>query len=58
MLREKWPKGEYWDEFMRMPSVRKGRVCVRPEVSRAFNYGERGGVNKGQFYKNTSLSHR
>lgn len=54
-LRGQWPTG-YWDEFMRMPSVRKGRVCVRPEVSRAFNYGERGGVNKGQFYK-THLAH-
>lgn len=54
-LKQEWPTG-YWDEFMRKPEVRKGRVCVRPEVSRAFNYGERGGVNKGQFY-NTHLVH-
>lgn len=54
-IRARWPKG-YWDEFMRAPDVRKGRVCVRPEVSRSFNYGEDGGVNKGQFFK-SHLAH-
>merc|ERR1712217_422261 len=40
----------YWDEFMRRPDVRKGRQCIRPEVSRSFTFGEEG-TSAGQFYK-------
>eukprot|EP01105_Mastigella_eilhardi_P028428 TRINITY_DN935_c0_g1_i1.p2 TRINITY_DN935_c0_g1~~TRINITY_DN935_c0_g1_i1.p2 ORF type:complete len:414 (-),score=119.67 TRINITY_DN935_c0_g1_i1:84-1325(-) len=47
-LAPQWPPG-YWDEFMRKPSVRQGRACVRPEVSRTLNFGEQG-VSMGQFY--------
>jgi len=48
-LRDRWPK-EYWDEFMRKPEVRNGRVCIRPEISRNKNIG-RLGVSGGQFYE-------
>ncbi|CAE7845913.1 Calcium-dependent protein kinase 3 [Symbiodinium microadriaticum] len=40
----------YWDEFMRRPDVRKGRHCIRPEISRSFTFGEEG-VSGGQFFK-------
>lgn len=36
-----WPDS-YWDDFLRSPAVTRGRQCIRPEVSRTANYGERG----------------
>lgn len=39
----------YWDEFMRRPDVRKGRHCIRPEVSRSFTFGSQG-TSSGMFY--------
>merc|ERR1711920_1011067 len=42
--------GGYWDEFMRRPDVRKGRHCIRPEVSRSYTFGEEG-TSGGQFFK-------
>jgi len=47
-LRSQWPN-EYWDEYLRRSNVRKGRQCLRPEVSRARTFGEVG-VSKGKFY--------
>ncbi|KAH3731915.1 alpha-1,3-mannosyl-glycoprotein 2-beta-N-acetylglucosaminyltransferase [Pelomyxa schiedti] len=47
-LEPNWPVG-YWDEFMRLPEIRKDRSCVRPEVCRTANFGEIG-VSLGQFY--------
>ena len=35
---------------MRNPAQRKGRVCIRPELSRTHTFGERG-VSMGQFYQ-------
>ncbi|CAJ1415212.1 unnamed protein product [Effrenium voratum] len=35
---------------MRRPDVRKGRHCIRPELSRSFTFGEEG-VSGGQFFK-------
>ncbi|KAK0419569.1 hypothetical protein QR680_014212 [Steinernema hermaphroditum] len=32
-LSASWPEA-YWDDWLRMPEVRKGRACIRPEVSR------------------------
>lgn len=34
---------------MRLRSVRKSRQCIRPEVCRTYNYGEKGSSN-GQYY--------
>jgi len=47
-IRENWPIN-YWDEYMRMPGTRKGRVCIRPEISRNRNFGK-DGTSQGQFW--------
>lgn len=47
-LRDKWARA-YWDEFMRLPRIRNGRQCIRPEISRTYHFGEKGGVSEGQF---------
>lgn len=47
-LSSKWPDG-YWDDWLREPQQRKGRDCIRPEVSRTFTFG-REGSSMGQFY--------
>ena len=47
-LGPKWPKG-YWDDWMREPPQRKGRSCIRPEVSRTTTFGKEGSSN-GQFF--------
>lgn len=44
-----WPRA-YWDDWMRLSAVRKGRQCIRPEVCRNFNFGEKGSSG-GQFFK-------
>ncbi|GMT33654.1 hypothetical protein PFISCL1PPCAC_24951, partial [Pristionchus fissidentatus] len=50
-LREHWPD-RYWDDWMRSPSVRKGRSCVRPEISRtAHNMKLAGKGSSGGLYK-------
>ncbi|CAD6185316.1 unnamed protein product [Caenorhabditis auriculariae] len=45
-----WPTG-FWDDWMRDPLRRKGRQCIRPEISRTgmSNYGKEG-ASKGQFF--------
>ncbi|KAL3158246.1 hypothetical protein ABBQ38_010498 [Trebouxia sp. C0009 RCD-2024] len=47
-LKSQWPAA-YWDDWMRLRSVRKSRQCIRPEVCRTYNYGEKGSSN-GQYY--------
>ncbi|XP_069775442.1 LOW QUALITY PROTEIN: alpha-1,3-mannosyl-glycoprotein 2-beta-N-acetylglucosaminyltransferase-like [Narcine bancroftii] len=47
-LEPKWPAA-FWDDWMRRPEQRRGRSCVRPEVSRTITFGRRG-VSNGQFY--------
>eukprot|EP00802_Teleaulax_amphioxeia_P015419 Tamp_15509.p1 GENE.Tamp_15509~~Tamp_15509.p1 ORF type:complete len:308 (+),score=62.90 Tamp_15509:454-1377(+) len=47
-LGPKWPKG-YWDDWMREPPQRRGRSCIRPEVSRTTTFGKEGSSN-GQFF--------
>ena len=32
-IRDKWPLG-FWDDWLRQDSQRKGRGCLRPEISR------------------------
>lgn len=48
-IRASWPPA-YWDEYVRRGDVRRGRHCLRPEVSRTHTFGEVG-VSQGQFYK-------
>lgn len=47
-LAANWPD-KYWDEFLRLPQVRKGRQCLFPEVSRTHTYGE-DGASGGQHF--------
>lgn len=47
-LEPKWPAA-FWDDWMRRPEQRRGRACVRPEVSRTLTFGRRG-VSHGQFF--------
>ena len=39
----------YWDDYMREGRTRKGRQCLRPEVCRTYNFGEKGS-SRGQFF--------
>ena len=50
-LRDKWPSG-YWDDWLRDPGQRKGRHILRPEVSRTFHFGTKGGASHNQFGDN------
>lgn len=47
-LEPKWP-ASFWDDWMRHPNQRKGRSCIRPEISRTLTFGRKG-VSLGQFY--------
>ncbi|XP_065679339.1 alpha-1,3-mannosyl-glycoprotein 2-beta-N-acetylglucosaminyltransferase isoform X1 [Hydra vulgaris] len=47
-MKPKWPLG-FWDDWLRAPSQRKDRVCIRPEISRTKTFG-RIGVSQGQFF--------
>ncbi|NWZ74473.1 MGAT1 acetylglucosaminyltransferase, partial [Acrocephalus arundinaceus] len=47
-LEPKWPPA-FWDDWMRQPEQRRGRSCVRPEVSRTMTFGRKG-VSHGQFF--------
>ncbi|GCC37040.1 hypothetical protein chiPu_0015540 [Chiloscyllium punctatum] len=47
-LEPRWPAA-FWDDWMRGPAQRRGRACVRPEVSRTVTFGRRG-VSNGQFF--------
>ncbi|XP_065841920.1 alpha-1,3-mannosyl-glycoprotein 2-beta-N-acetylglucosaminyltransferase-like isoform X2 [Oscarella lobularis] len=49
-IKDKWPKA-FWDDWMRESEQRKGRACLRPEISRTRTFGKEG-VSKGQFYDN------
>lgn len=49
-LKHRWPNG-FWDDWIREPSVRRGRQVIRPEVSRDFHFGDKGGASQGQFNK-------
>lgn len=47
-LEEKWPQS-YWDDWLREPEQRKNRHVIRPEVSRTFHFGTKGGTSGNQF---------
>ena len=47
-LRPRWPP-IFWDDWMRLPFIRKGRSCIYPEVNRVFTFGKKGSSN-GQFF--------
>lgn len=47
-LGPKWPRS-YWDDWMREAAQRRGRACIRPEVSRTKTFGKVG-VSNGLFF--------
>ncbi|XP_044161307.1 alpha-1,3-mannosyl-glycoprotein 2-beta-N-acetylglucosaminyltransferase [Bufo gargarizans] len=47
-LEPKWPAA-FWDDWVRRPEQRLGRVCVRPELPRTRTFGRKG-VSQGQFF--------
>ena len=49
LFRSSWPAA-YWDDWMRLSSVRQGRQCIRPEICRTYNFGEQGSSH-GQYYE-------
>nr|CAI5862762.1 unnamed protein product [Callosobruchus analis] len=48
-LYTKWPRA-YWDDWIRDPLQRKGRSCIRPEISRTRTFGK-SGVSNGLFFE-------
>ncbi|KAL9954720.1 hypothetical protein ACROYT_G042291 [Oculina patagonica] len=53
-LEKKWPRPDQsadWDMWMRLPSNRKDRECIIPDVSRTYHFGAKG-LNVGSFMQN------
>lgn len=47
---DRWPRESgYWDDWMRRPDVRRGRACIRPDISRTYTFGKKG-ASGGQFF--------
>lgn len=47
-LGSKWPTG-YWDDWLREPQQRQNRQFIRPEITRTFHFGAKGGASGNQF---------
>lgn len=47
-LKSKWPNG-YWDDWLREGAQRKDRQVIRPEASRSYHFGTKGGASANQF---------
>lgn len=52
-LQPKWPD-VFWDDWMRQEAQKRGRQCVRPEVSRTRNFGEKGASTSFQYEEHVS----
>ncbi|VEU37088.1 unnamed protein product [Pseudo-nitzschia multistriata] len=49
-LQSKWPyKNGYWDDWLRETEQRKNRQIIRPEVSRTYHFGSKGGASQNEF---------
>lgn len=51
-LESKWPPADVlwdWDMWLRLSSVRKGRECIIPDVSRTYHFGS-SGLNMNSFF--------
>eukprot|EP00004_Rigifila_ramosa_P008776 TRINITY_DN2012_c0_g1_i5.p1 TRINITY_DN2012_c0_g1~~TRINITY_DN2012_c0_g1_i5.p1 ORF type:complete len:350 (-),score=72.03 TRINITY_DN2012_c0_g1_i5:307-1356(-) len=48
----KWARA-YWDDWLREPAQRRGRACLRPEISRTANSGQTG-VSQDNFLTRSS----
>ncbi|XP_063384081.1 alpha-1,3-mannosyl-glycoprotein 2-beta-N-acetylglucosaminyltransferase-like [Cydia fagiglandana] len=40
-----WPEAYLIDDWLRVPAISRGRVCIRPEISRTFKFGRVGVSN-------------
>ncbi|KAK2161829.1 hypothetical protein NP493_1555g00009 [Ridgeia piscesae] len=52
-LEPNWPTPEKqwdWDMWMRLPSVRKDRECIVPDVSRTYHFGSKG-INMNTYFQ-------
>jgi len=52
-LEPKWPTPEKlwdWDMWMRLPSVRKARECIVPDISRTYHFGSKG-LNMNTYFQ-------
>ena len=47
-LKWKWPNG-YWDDWLREGEQRRDRQVLRPEASRTYHFGTKGGASANQF---------
>ena len=47
-LGKSWASG-FWDDWLRLPTQRKGRSCVFPEINRVYTFGS-DGTSGGQFF--------
>lgn len=52
-LEPKWPV-MFWDDWLRDRNQTRGRQCIRPEVSRTKNYGEKGVSQSFHYQKHVS----
>lgn len=52
-LEPKWPE-KFWDDWLRKEEQTQGRHCVRPEVSRTSNFGEKGVSQSFHFDKHVA----
>lgn len=53
-MEQKWPRPDQsadWDMWMRLPSNRKNRECIIPDISRTYHFGAKG-LNVGSFMQN------
>ncbi|KAF1741161.1 hypothetical protein MXB_2457, partial [Myxobolus squamalis] len=48
-IKENWPD-IYWDEYLRLPDIKKSRQCIYPEISRVRNFGRDLAASGKQFY--------
>lgn len=52
-LEPNWPSVDKrwdWDMWMRLPSVRKGRECLYPDISRTYHFGTKG-LNMNPYFQ-------
>ncbi|XP_062569763.1 protein O-linked-mannose beta-1,2-N-acetylglucosaminyltransferase 1-like [Saccostrea cucullata] len=52
-LEKQWPSPDKqwdWDMWMRLPTMRKGRECIIPDISRTYHFGSKG-LNMNPYFQ-------
>ncbi|XP_068751862.1 protein O-linked-mannose beta-1,2-N-acetylglucosaminyltransferase 1-like [Montipora capricornis] len=64
-LEEKWPKPHEfidWDMWTRLGSIRKGRECIIPDISRTFHFGGKGlnvgGIMQALYFEKHAINNQ